>query len=48
MEDSDESAPWMYGDINREIAEIDLFANRAQRPLIWEQNGAVRLFARQN
>jgi len=32
--------------VNREVAQIDLLADWSERPLIWEQNGTVGLFAR--
>jgi hypothetical protein len=46
VQHGNESTSGMNRDIDWEIAKFNLFAGRAQRPLIREKNGAVGLFAR--
>jgi hypothetical protein len=45
VQDSHESAARMDCDIDWEVPQFDLLADRAQRPLVWEEYGAIWLFA---
>jgi len=44
-QDGSEPSLGMDGDVDGEIAQLDLFASGTQRPLVWEQDGAVGLLA---
>ena len=47
VEDGGKFSPWVYRDIHREIPQRDLFAYRAQEPLVRQSHRAVGLLAGQ-